>query len=309
MYALMTIIPVMFLLYIIFRWLFSGVGTLSGSGSSLGMTLILGIGAIVLMSLAGMALIYRSLRSIETLSRRTGSYLQSVGKSEPAGQTGNEAEKLSNYFTVMLSELEAKVKQAGQYAQELAEANRKLANLSVKDSLTGLYNHGYIKERLKQEVIRARNFNRRLSLIMIDLDDFKIVNDTHGHLAGDGVIRRVGQLISQSVGGLGIAARYGGEEFLLLLPEAGADKARKAALDICSGVEQYGFLLTPETDSVPGRIMVRLTVSIGVCSFPADGDAEGRLIAAADSALYQAKNSGKNQVVVYKLPEKPALNK
>ncbi len=309
MYALMTIIPVMFLLYIIARWLFPNAGMFFGAGSTLGPTLIIGLGAIILMSLAGMALMYRSVRSIETLSRQTGSYLKSVGKDDPLPPYGNEAEKLSNYFTMILAELESKMKQVNQYALDLAEANRKLAELSIKDSLSGLYNHGYIKERLKQEIVRSQRFNHRLSLVMIDLDNFKAVNDTHGHLAGDSIIHRVGRLIAQSAGELGIAGRYGGEEFLVLLPETSATGARKLAEDIRSGVDQYGFQLTPETDSVPNRTMVHITVSLGVCTFPADADTNSRLIAAADTALYQAKKTGKNKVVVYSRPGKIPADK
>ena len=192
-----------------------------------------------------------------------------------------------------------------------------LARQAITDGLTGLYNHRFFYERLRDEVVRARRYGLPLSLLMLDLDDFKHYNDTYGHPAGDGVLRRVAQIMrTQLRGGVDIAARYGGEEFAVILPHTdpgGAESVgrrlteqmRTAEPDLATvgGALTAGerVRLSVEAEEFPGRApheRVHVTISVGIASMPDhDGDAE-HLVRTADRALYLAKSHGKNRVEV-----------
>ncbi len=167
-----------------------------------------------------------------------------------------------------------------------------LERLSVTDRLTELYNHGYFQQRLDEEIGRAERFGHVLSLIMMDIDDFKLFNDTYGHPRGDRVLRSVSDTITRSLRDIDFAARYGGEEFVVVLPETDVDGARAVAERIRAEVEKLSF----ETIGVDPS--VRKTVSVGVATFPAHARGGAPLIVAADQAMYAAKRSGKNAVVV-----------
>lgn len=300
MYTVMTVIPVLFLSYVIINYLFPNLSVLSRANSPVVITLVIGMAAILIMSLSGVALMYRSVRSMERLSQKTGEILKDIKPNDIKLATNNETEKLNHYFSTLLVELQGKITQANHYAVELDESNRKLVNLAVKDSLTGLYNHGYIKERLEQEISRAKRFNHLISLMMIDIDDFKAVNDTYGHLVGDHVLRTISRLIHETVGPLGIASRYGGEEFLVLFPETNESEAKRIAENIRHKIDAHNFTLSPIGDNAPsGTPFIHLTCSNGTCSFPEDGDKVDTLISKSDTAVYQAKKNGKNRVENY----------
>jgi diguanylate cyclase (GGDEF)-like protein len=165
-----------------------------------------------------------------------------------------------------------------------------LERLSVTDRLTELYNHGYFQQRLEEEIGRATRFNHTLSLIMLDIDDFKDFNDTYGHPRGDRVLQAVSAIIRGNLREMDVAARYGGEEFVLVLPETGIDGAAAVAERIREGVEAYGFV--GGDDIAP----VHRSISVGVASFPAHAGTPSQLIEAADKAMYVAKREGKNRV-------------
>ena len=192
-----------------------------------------------------------------------------------------------------------------------------LARQAITDGLTGLYNHRFFYERLRDEVARARRYGLPLSLLMLDLDDFKLYNDTYGHPAGDGVLRRVAQIMRAELRrSVDIPARYGGEEFAIILPHTdpgGAecvgrrltDQVRMAEPDMATpgGAIVAGERVrhSVEAEAFPGSLPddpVHLTVSVGIANMPRHAhDAEG-LVAAADEALYLAKQHGKNRVEV-----------
>jgi diguanylate cyclase (GGDEF)-like protein len=167
---------------------------------------------------------------------------------------------------------------------------------ATSDPLTGLANQRYVRERLRQEVSRAHRTGASFSLLMLDLDDFKLVNDRHGHQVGDDVLRRFAELLERHLReGVDLAARYGGDEFLVLLPdvgEASAGTGRDAALTIA---ERVRFSLE-QTELLVGDRSVTLTVSVGVARYPDDADDEETLVRAADKALYLAKRLGKDRV-------------
>lgn len=170
--------------------------------------------------------------------------------------------------------------------------HEELERLSVTDRLTDLYNHGYLLQRLEEELGRAARFGHRLSVIMMDIDDFKQFNDTYGHPRGDQVLKAVSGIIRQNLREIDVAARYGGEEFVIVLPETDADGALRVAERIRKTMEAYEI----EVDHAGTRD--RRTVSLGVATYPMHGQTVARLVDAADRAMYEAKRQGKNRAVL-----------
>jgi diguanylate cyclase (GGDEF)-like protein len=176
--------------------------------------------------------------------------------------------------------------------EELRERARDLAHQATIDGLTGLFNRRYFETRLEQEIQRQRRQFDELSLLMVDLDNFKDLNDTQGHLVGDQVLREVADILRRAVRIFDVCARYGGEEFVILMPGANAPTALRIAERIRRQVEQHF------ASGLRSGSPVSPTVSVGVSSAQPTTTRE-TLIAQADSALFQAKGAGKNVVCVY----------
>ncbi|MEH2453141.1 diguanylate cyclase, partial [Nostoc sp.] len=177
----------------------------------------------------------------------------------------------------------------------IALANLKLReslkNQSIRDPLTNLFNRRYMEESLKREVTRAERKEQSLGLIMLDVDHFKRFNDTSGHEAGDIVLRELGQFLKSMIRGSDIACRYGGEEFMLLLPEGSLQITQQRAEQIRIGTKHLNLQHRRQP-------LGTVTLSLGVASFPQHGNSVETLIRAADAALYQAKTTGRDLVVV-----------
>lgn len=175
---------------------------------------------------------------------------------------------------------------------KLRSANERLAKITITDDLSKLYNMRYFKKRLNEEFIRADRYHKFLSLIMIDLDHFKQVNDNYDHLMGSYVLAETGKLISESIRSLDIAARFGGDEFIILLPETGQEGAFTFAERI--GERLAGMIFDN------GHYQVRVSASIGVSTMgpciPYSFKTSADLMRAADRFLYEAKDSGRGCV-------------
>lgn len=174
------------------------------------------------------------------------------------------------------------------------EKSKALRQISITDALTGLLNRRYFQERLTEEIDRAKRHHHQLSLIMLDLDNFKEFNDTHGHLAGDDALRASAQIVRNNVRAIDVVARFGGEELSVILPETGKEEATLIAQRIRREIEK-GFLFHGIT-----RLAGSLTMSLGVATFPEDAQNLTALIHNSDRALYTAKARGKNCVVVFR---------
>ncbi len=179
---------------------------------------------------------------------------------------------------------------------DLREKEEALNKLVITDGLTGLYNHRHFQQRLREEADRAQRYNTMLSMIMIDIDNFKHYNDTHGHPAGDKVLLGVAEILLDNARHSDVVARYGGEEFAVLCHSSLADTigvAERFRLDIEAAV-------IPGQEKQPllkGQDVGSLTICLGIAAYDLSMKEPGELVELADKKLYQAKKAGRNRVV------------
>ena len=205
----------------------------------------------------------------------------------------NDVGTLMGSFNKMLTTIEHQAAEINSFAtrldaayKELESTNARLKETSFKDEVTGLYNRRFFSLRLEEELSRYRRFNHPVSVVLLDLDGFKSVNDSLGHAVGDDTLRDMAQILMKHSRGINVVSRYGGDEFAVLLVETSKAGARLYADRIREVVAKYPFS--------HGKI---LTASFGVASLPDDEAATAEdLFRSADEALYAAKRAGKNQV-------------
>ncbi|MBH9577258.1 GGDEF domain-containing response regulator [Inhella proteolytica] len=204
--------------------------------------------------------------------------------------------------TRSMLQLAASYRQILAKEQELARQNellnqqkQELHQAAITDRLTGLHNRAYLVDQLSREFSNSRRYGRPLSCLLLDIDHFKSVNDRHGHLVGDAVLRHTAQLLSRGLRRGDVLARYGGEEFVLLLPGTPAASAQALAESLRASVAQAVW--------VQGELSLPLTISIGVAdNLAGQAEDETALLRHADAALYAAKRQGRNRVVVHAEP-------
>ena len=191
----------------------------------------------------------------------------------------------------LLRENRALMENLEQSNLRMEQHNETLRELAIRDGLTGLFNHRHFKDVLETELTRADRYGRPLCMLMLDVDNFKDYNDTHGHPAGDEVLKIMAFLVNARLRDVDCSARYGGEEFAVLLPETDKKNGTLVAEEIRNQVENHSF---EGGDSQP---LGKVTISIGVAEFPADCTDASTLLKEADEALYRAKSEGRNRVV------------
>ncbi len=162
--------------------------------------------------------------------------------------------------------------------------------IAITDDLTGLHNHRHLVQQLSVEMARTQRYFRPLALVMLDIDHFKQYNDTNGHLKGNDILRKIGEIIKQNIRQTDIAARYGGEEFSVIMPETSALTGKTIAERLRKAIESCPF---KDMKSQPGG---RLTASLGIAAYPENAASAHDLIDEADRALYSAKEAGRNRV-------------
>ena len=184
--------------------------------------------------------------------------------------------------------------------QEMAQKSNYYRELSNIDELTGIHNHRFFKQTLRSETDRHMRYGRRLSLLMIDIDNFKSVNDQFGHLAGDQVLHGVAQIMKKTIRGCDLIARYGGEEFTAILPETSEAEAIMVAKRILTTIN------THSPQALKDKNHEQITVTIGLASFPNDATTAIQLVQKADIALYHGKQTGKNKLCIFRKIEAKA---
>jgi diguanylate cyclase (GGDEF)-like protein len=158
--------------------------------------------------------------------------------------------------------------------------------LSNQDGLTGVFNHAYLVGEVNSEIERAKRYHSTFSLILLDVDNFKEVNDVYGHLAGDFVLKSIAQLMVKTLRTIDVVGRYGGEEFIVLMPETDLENAYNAGERLRQAIEAMGFS--------HNNNLIRLTISTGIATYQ-EGKNGQDLIKIADDNLYKAKRGGKNK--------------
>jgi diguanylate cyclase (GGDEF)-like protein len=180
-------------------------------------------------------------------------------------------------------------------ALDNAELHARTAALAATDALTGLFNRRVFDVRLAEEVQRTRRFGQFFSLLLLDIDHFKRINDRHGHMFGDQVLRRLADVLRAQMREVDVVARFGGEEFVVVLPGTDATGAQQMAERLRASIAATDFAFGEQAP-------VPVTVSVGTASFPEDAASGADLLAHADVALYQAKANGRNRVCRYRGP-------
>jgi diguanylate cyclase (GGDEF)-like protein len=207
-------------------------------------------------------------------------------------EANNELGKHALTYEQMLGELKQSQEDSRQFINNLLETNKELRKLAYRDELTGLYNHRFFLSEIDKELERAKRYGHPLSLTFFDIDFFKNINDTYGHLVGDVVLRSIATKVSSCMRSCDIVVRYGGDEFAIIMPET--DRAGLESL--CERLRQE-----VEAMDIPlnGNIL-GVTISVGGACFGGGDGAVTRfsMLSIADQAIYQSKKSGRNTVTI-----------
>jgi diguanylate cyclase (GGDEF)-like protein len=230
----------------------------------------------------------RPVRELSEQVRRLG---QGNFDVQASVQSSDEIGMLGSAFNEMGSRLNDLYSQMSERSNELVHLNEQLEQLATTDGLTGLFNHRHFYARLTEEVKRAKRYQHPLTLIMADIDHFKLYKDTLGHGAGDKVLQAIARLTSENARENDLVARYGGEEIAVILPETGLATARLVAERMRSIIEY-----SPELDAAAVRPGQHITASFGVAQLDEATDSAKGFVRLADAMLYRAKQNGRNRV-------------
>jgi two-component system, cell cycle response regulator len=242
-------------------------------------TAIVLVVAIMLVVLSGLILTQSILKPLKLLNIGVARFGDGDLSYRIALKTQDEIEQLANTINGMAAKLE--------------QSQQALRELATIDGLTGVYNRREFNRRLTVEIERSRREGHPVSLLMVDIDHFKKLNDTYGHQSGDDALRHFSALIKKEVRPGDLAARYGGEEFAVILPHAD----RK---DVFAVAERLRILIAAQNIEIQNDRKIKVTASLGCATFPVDAETEDSLMAQADAALYKAKQGGRNRVCLAK---------
>ncbi|MDH3346749.1 MAG: diguanylate cyclase [Desulfobulbaceae bacterium] len=199
---------------------------------------------------------------------------------------GNIAHRIENHRN---DELGLLIHTFNWMANELQKTQEKLHSLATSDPLTGLSNHRNFFQTLEKELDRSQRYQHKLSVLMMDMNDFKIINDTMGHLAGDHVLKNVGKMLQQYTRKSDLVCRYGGDEFSILLPETQYEEALEFSKRLSEHIKNHSIKIPEQENSI------NISISIGVATFPQHGADHMKLMSAADKALYEVKRTKNNK--------------
>jgi diguanylate cyclase (GGDEF)-like protein len=284
--TLSSVVPILVLAFVVMVLVFPTLGP--GETVKFG-----GLQLLVLFTLVGMLAGAYVIWDIGRIIARMGAVMASETAMSGFERRRDEVGTLVSSFNKMLLRIEHQVAEINTFTtrlddayKELESTNARLKETSFKDEVTGLYNRRFFTLRLEEELSRYRRFNHPVSVVLLDLDGFKAVNDEFGHSVGDDTLREVAQILMKHSRGINVVSRYGGDEFAVLLVETSKAGARLYADRIREVVAKHPFS--------HGKVV---TASFGVASLPDDetGTADD-LFRASDDALYAAKRAGKNQV-------------
>src|SRR5437867_3136967 len=268
--CLSGLLPVLVLAYAVLRYLFADVGSLRGVH-------LIGLQGLVFFTLLAMVGGAWIIWDIGRAVSRMGELLSPQPNATAPGARTDEVGALMKSFTGMLTTIEA---------QAVEVTNAKLKETSFRDDVTGLYNRRFFSLRLEEEISRFRRFNHPVSVVLLDLDGFKSINDEFGHAVGDETLREIAQILMKQSRGINVVSRYGGDEFAILLVETSK-----------AGARLYADRIRQVVATCPFSHGKPVTASFGVASLPDDEATNSEdLFRAADEALYAAKRAGKNQV-------------
>jgi diguanylate cyclase (GGDEF)-like protein len=292
--VLSSVVPILVLAFVVLVLLVPTLGP--GETLKFGVLQLLIVCTVIGM-LAGAWIIW----DLGRIVARMGALMASENAISGFERRQDEVGTLMTSFNKMLVTIEQQAAEINTFAtrldaayKELESTNARLKETSFKDEVTGLYNRRFFSLRLEEELSRYRRFNHPVSVVLLDLDGFKAVNDDFGHTVGDVTLREIAQILMKHSRGINVVSRYGGDEFAVLLVETSKAGARLYADRIREVVSKYPFS--------HGKV---ITASFGVASLPDDeaGTAED-LFRAADEALLTAKRAGKNQVAATPSPQR-----
>ncbi|MBW2248920.1 MAG: diguanylate cyclase [Deltaproteobacteria bacterium] len=278
--------PLLLLIFIIYQHVIPVI--MPNQINDLKDTFTYGVLVMLLPSFLSFALGSKWIRSIETISEDIKSKsVRFIGEKKEF-DVENEFENIQQNFNVLHDEFQSKINELNKVSKKLIDSNNKFKKLALSDELTSLYNRRSFDLRLIEETSRSDRYKHELSLIMIDLDDFKRYNDTYGHQTGDKLLKEVAYMIRKSIRESDSAFRYGGDEFAVLLPVCDIKNAEHVAQRLVEKVSIHEF------KNIEGQRLGRVTISCGVACYKGKLEA---FVAEADKHLFAAKTSGKGLII------------
>ena len=285
-FILSSTVPMLFMIYIIFQHVIPVLTP--DQTAELKSTLTYGVLGMLAPAILSFALGFQWFRSMELLTKEIRSKSIQMMGNKHEFKDENELEIIHQSFNDLHEELQNKMSQLQDVSKKLMDSNIKLNELATTDELTAIYNRRYFNLRLVEETSRSDRYKQALSLIMIDLDDFKRYNDTYGHQAGDRMLWELSDLIKKSIRKSDMVFRYGGDEFAVLVQGCDLKMAEHIAQELVKKVS------THQVKTMEGQTLERMSISCGVACY--DGNLE-EFVDGADKRLLAAKNAGKGLVV------------